>query len=393
LDATFIWVSSKDFRHVGPLRALALGFSLARSLAPAVLFLEDIDTWLRGEMEFVTDLIKTEMDGIKQNRGIITILTSNYPEKLPPALLDRPGRFHHIVNFELPKAEHREAMLKMWAGDIDEDLLKEITEKTDGFSGAHLKELVEFAKMIAEEDDIEIGKALIMSLDKLMEQRELIEEIRDNKTDAKEFWGKLKYAPISGIFIDVEKKEALRVDVSNEPAEGKGKPMGIQQGGAEKLAKDVIEATEGKPVLINNNLNLVNVLPHLKEQYEKLLQEKDEHIADLKEGRVLSRKNRKIVKDAISALNAVLKADAIGSREDEESETGTVTEREIEIEREGEREFSKEDIAKVVKEVSGDQIEEILKGAFEKALDPEKMKAMIGERIKLELDKLRGKVT
>ncbi|GAG82666.1 unnamed protein product, partial [marine sediment metagenome] len=61
LDATFIWVSSKDFRHVGPLTALALGFSLARSLAPAVLFLEDIDTWLRGEMEYVTDLIKTEM--------------------------------------------------------------------------------------------------------------------------------------------------------------------------------------------------------------------------------------------------------------------------------------------------------------------------------------------
>ncbi len=382
LDATFIWVSSKDFRHVGPLTALALGFSLARSLAPAVLFLEDIDTWLRGEMEFVTDLIKTEMDGIKQNRGIITILTSNYPEKLPPALLDRPGRFHHIVNFELPKAEHREKMLKMWAGDIDEDLLKEITEKTDGFSGAHIKELVEFAKMIAEEDDIEIGKALIMSLDKLMEQRELIEDIRDNKTDAKEFWGKLKYAPISGIFVDVEKKEALRADVSDELEEPKAIGVGIQQGGEEGLLW-LKEIAEGN----------FNAITNLKDLYGRLLNEKDEIIAELKEGRVLSRKNRKIVKDAITALNAVLKADATGSREDEESETGTVTERELEIEREGEREFSKEDIAKVVKEVSGEQMGEILKDAFEKALNPEKMKAMVGEGIKLELDKLRGKVT
>ena len=131
----------------------------------------------------------------------------------------------------------------------------------------------------------------------------------------------------------------------------------------------------------------------IKEQFDKILKEKDGQIADLKEGRVLSRKNRKIVKDAISALNAVLKADATGSREDEESEAGTVTEREIEIEKEGEREFSKEDIAKVVKEVSGEQMGEILKDAFAKALDPEKIKAMVGDGIKLELDKLRGKVT
>lgn len=379
LDATFIWVSSKDFRHIGPLRALALGFSLARSLAPAVLFLEDIDTWLRGEMEFVTDLIKTEMDGIKQNRGIITILTSNYPEKLPPALLDRPGRFHHIVNFELPKADHREAMLKMWAGDIDEDLLKEITEKTDGFSGAHLKELVEFAKMIAEEDDIEIGKALIMSLDKLMEQRELIEEIRENKTDTKEFWGKLKYAPISGIFVDLEKKEALRDDVSDELNETIATAIEIQQ------------SREGKTFdssKLRVDINLADI-----GEWKELIGNMQEELKEMKEGRVLSRKNRKIVKDAISALNAVLKADATGSREDEEAETGTVTERQIEIEGEGEREFSKEDIAKIVQEVSGKQMGEVLEGAFKKALDPEKIKAMVSEGIKLELDKLRGKVT
>jgi len=131
----------------------------------------------------------------------------------------------------------------------------------------------------------------------------------------------------------------------------------------------------------------------IREQFEKLLEEKDEYITDLKEGRVLSRKNRKIVKDAITALNAVLKADSAGSREDEETAEGTVTEREIELEREGEREFSKEDIARVVKEVSGEQMGEILKGAFEKVLNPEKMKAMVSEGIKLELDKLRGKVT
>ena len=134
------------------------------------------------------------------------------------------------------------------------------------------------------------------------------------------------------------------------------------------------------------------VIDMAKEQYERLIDAKEEQIADLKEGRVLSRKNRKIVKDAISALNAVLKADSAGSQEDEEAETGSVTERVVEIERTGEMEFSREDIIKVVKEVSGEQMGEILTDAFKNALDPEKTKAMVSEGIRLELQKLRGKV-
>ena len=118
-----------------------------------------------------------------------------------------------------------------------------------------------------------------------------------------------------------------------------------------------------------------------------------EELREIKEGRVLSRKHREVVKNAIVALDAVLKADATGSREDEESASGgTVTEREIEIERTGEMEFSREDIIKVVKEVSGEQMGEILTDAFKSALDPEKMKTMVSDGIRLELQKLRGKV-
>lgn len=131
----------------------------------------------------------------------------------------------------------------------------------------------------------------------------------------------------------------------------------------------------------------------IREQFEKILEEKDEHITDLKEGRVLSRKNRKIVKDAITALNAVLKADSAGTQEDEESEGGgNVTERDIEVMKDGEKEFSKEDIVKLVKEVSGEQMGEILEDAFKKALDPEKIKDMVSEGIRIEVKKLQGKV-
>ena len=183
VESTFIWVSSKDFREVGALRALSLAFQLARDLSPTILFIEDIDTWLR---ESAIDLLKTELDGLKQNKGIITILTSNTPEQLPVALLDRPGRFHDVLDFKLPDRDIREEMLKRWVSeDIDIKLLEDILEKTSGFSGAHIKELIDFAKIIAEEEEKEIGDALLMSLEKILEQRKLIEQIKEKEKKVK----------------------------------------------------------------------------------------------------------------------------------------------------------------------------------------------------------------
>jgi len=436
LDATFIWVSSRDFRHIGPLKALALGFSMARDLAPSVLFLEDIDTWLRGEMEFVTDLLKTEMDGIKQNKGMITIMTSNYPEKLPSALLDRPGRFHHIVNFELPGKEQRKEMISLWAGEIDEKLLKDIVEKTDGFSGAHLKELVEFAKMIAEEEEAEIGDAMLRSLDKLTEQRELIEEIRTNKEDAKAVWGRVKY-----INKEIEIAEDAEIEFVKEEEEEdeeeekqeKYKCECIKCGHkltSEKHCKDIKcpkcggtmrrverpgpgqdggEGGGSSPGAVAGNVDVARVdlkttvdhIDYIEDYYKSVLEEKNniinefkDIIADLKEGRVLSRKNRKIVKDAIAALQAVLKADATGTQEDEDSESGgTVTEREIEIEKEGEKEFSQKDIVRLIREeLSGSVMMEAMAKAFKENLDPAKIKKEIREEARLALQEHRGKV-
>lgn len=188
VDSTFVWVSSRDFDRGGT-RALSLAFSLARDLAPTILFIEDIDTWLGG---YIVDLLKTELDGLRQNKGIVTILTSNNPERLPDTLLDRPGRFHHVLRFPLPKAEFREEMICNWAGDINKKILDEIIEKTEDFSGAHIKELVDFANMIADEENIEIGKALLKSLDRLMAQRDLIAEIRESKKSLNEIYEIIK---------------------------------------------------------------------------------------------------------------------------------------------------------------------------------------------------------
>ncbi len=176
--STFIWVSSKDMFRVGSIGAIKMAFQLARDLGNTILFMEDIDDSLKYG---AVDLLKTEMDGMHENKGLITILTSNYPEELPDALLDRPGRFHEIINFELPSSETRQKMIENWIGEVDAKVMKEILSKTDGFSGSHIKELVDYAKIVAEDDGIEMKDAILRSLNKLIEQRELVQQIRQTQ--------------------------------------------------------------------------------------------------------------------------------------------------------------------------------------------------------------------
>lgn len=188
-EQTFIWVSSKDFFKIGEIGALRLSFQMARELAPSILFMEDIDSWLKNG--YAIDLLKTEMDGLRQNKGIVTILTSNTPEKFPDALLDRPGRFHEVLNFSLPNAENRKKILKLYLGEetaksITNEVLDNIIKETEDYSAAHIKELVDFAKMIMQEETIDIGGALIKSLEKLKKQKLLINNIKEGKSMEKE---------------------------------------------------------------------------------------------------------------------------------------------------------------------------------------------------------------
>lgn len=181
-DHTFIWVSSKDLTKTWyPEEKIALGFQLARQLAPCTLCLEDIDNWIDGK---IVDMMKTELDGVKKNKGVITILTTNNPEKLPSALLDRPGRFHDVLNFDVPTKELRQEMITRWAGELEEESLKTIVDSTEGYSGAYMWELIEFAKDIAESDDLEMADALVASLVKLSDQKELIQSIQGVKKSA-----------------------------------------------------------------------------------------------------------------------------------------------------------------------------------------------------------------
>jgi HK97 family phage major capsid protein len=172
-QATFIWVSSRDFHYSGSFGGFTEAFDLARECAPSVIVFEDVDNWL---YDTTVDLLKSEMDGVAVRSGVVTMMTTNFPELLPAALIDRPGRFHDVLRFGLPDAGARKQMLQKWLpGLADTDLTKAVTA-TAGYSGAHVRELVRFATIIAEQDGLSLAKALAAALVKLAEQRELISD-------------------------------------------------------------------------------------------------------------------------------------------------------------------------------------------------------------------------
>jgi hypothetical protein len=174
--ATFIWVSAKEFWEVGSFHCFSGAFDLARKLAPAIVLYEDVDNWIDP---YSVDLIKGEMDGLSQSSGVTTVLTTNFPEKLPAALIDRPGRFHDVLEIHLPSKDVRLRMLSKWAkvgqdGGATSDAIEKLAADTEGLSGAHLYELANFAKAICDEDSCDLDSALTKALTKVHEQRELI---------------------------------------------------------------------------------------------------------------------------------------------------------------------------------------------------------------------------
>jgi hypothetical protein len=119
-------------------------FDRARRMAPCVLVLEDLDAQLTPQNR---SFFLNELDGFALNHGILTLATTNHPERLDPAILDRPSRFDRKYPFEVPERPERLAYLALWDAALklplrlSEDGIGVIADQTEGFSFAYLKEL------------------------------------------------------------------------------------------------------------------------------------------------------------------------------------------------------------------------------------------------------------
>lgn len=119
-------------------------FARARQTTPCILVLEDLDSLLDGGNR---SFFLNELDGFAANTGIVALATTNHPERLDPAILERPSRFDRKYHFALPAADERRAFLRRWNESVDADMrlsddaLTAAAAQTEDYSFAYLKEL------------------------------------------------------------------------------------------------------------------------------------------------------------------------------------------------------------------------------------------------------------
>ena len=160
----FFSISGSDFVEmfvgVGASRVRDM-FKTAKENAPCIVFIDEIDAVGRqrgagmggghDEREQTLNQLLVEMDGFVGNTGIIIMAATNRPDVLDPALL-RPGRFDRQITISNPDVLGREAILKVHARNkhLDPSVkLNEIAQRTPGFSGADIENLLNEAALLA----------------------------------------------------------------------------------------------------------------------------------------------------------------------------------------------------------------------------------------------------
>ena len=136
-------------------------FTEARKVAPAIIFIDEIDTIGRtrganalgghDEREQTLNQILTEMDGFSGTEGVIVLAATNRPDVLDPALL-RPGRFDRTIVVHPPDHKGRADILRVHTRQVPlgtEVNLDQLAASTPGMTGADLANLVNEAALLA----------------------------------------------------------------------------------------------------------------------------------------------------------------------------------------------------------------------------------------------------
>ena len=136
-------------------------FDLARERAPAIIFIDEIDSIgskrldvaTSGDREVQRTLMQllAELDGFDALDDVKIIAATNRPELLDPALL-RPGRFDRVINIDLPNVEARKSIFNVYCRNLpkkDNIDTRKLAVSSEGFSGAEIKSVVTEAAISA----------------------------------------------------------------------------------------------------------------------------------------------------------------------------------------------------------------------------------------------------
>ena len=136
------------------LGAIGPACEMARSLAPSMVVMEDVDLVALDRDEYVSNALLfellNEMDGMQQDLDVIFLLTTNRPDRLEQALASRPGRVDMAVELPLPDADGRHRLIALYSQGLELRArnLGDVIGQTEGASPAFIRELLRRAALL-----------------------------------------------------------------------------------------------------------------------------------------------------------------------------------------------------------------------------------------------------
>ncbi|MCK4859102.1 MAG: AAA family ATPase, partial [Candidatus Omnitrophica bacterium] len=217
----FFSISGSEFIEmfvgVGSSRVRDL-FATAKKQQPSIIFIDELDaigrtrgTGIGGghdEREQTLNQILVEMDGFEKESTTLVFAATNRPDVLDPALL-RPGRFDRRVILDLPDIDGREEILKIHSrgkpikAEVD---LREVAERTPGFSGADLANVVNEAAILAARNNKHeiVQRDFFESIEKVLLGPERKSHILSKKEKEITAYHEAGHALISSLLSDAE---------------------------------------------------------------------------------------------------------------------------------------------------------------------------------------------
>ncbi len=197
-EVNFIAVSGPELlsRYIGESeRELREIFKKARQSAPCILLFDEIETLIpkRGRTmndqvtERVTAQFLTEMDGIKELKGVLVLASTNRRDLIDPAML-RPGRFDVVIELPKPDLEARKQIFKVHTQGkpLESKIsLESLAQDTDGWVGADIASLCQKASLLAIREFLDSKEEDLEQL--IIRERHFMEAIHDIKQQSSGF--------------------------------------------------------------------------------------------------------------------------------------------------------------------------------------------------------------